>query len=265
MLRQATTGRGSWSPDAPDASSEAPGPEPGAPWVQTPAGPAPASGPTVRSLTGLVVDDHAIARRGLLSLVAETFPEAAPWLAASTGPEALELARVHQPDMVLMDVRTADLPSGPALVARLLAVAPSAQVVVTVGGTPGDDVKRCLETGAAGAIWKGSPEAEIALVLRQIESGGRIIDVQIAAALQEREEHHRRSPVALTDRERTVLELLAEGCSNREIGERLVLSPATIKDHVRHLLRKLDATSRLQALVNAADAGMLQLGADRSR
>jgi DNA-binding NarL/FixJ family response regulator len=216
-------------------------------------------------MTGLVVDDHAIARRGVLSLARETFGTASSWTGAASAAEALDLVRDLQPDMVLVDVRTAGEPSGPALVAQLVAVAPAAQIVVTVGGPHDDEVKRCLETGAAGALWKGSPEAELALALRQIDGGDRIIDTRIAERLQERAAELRRAPVELTDRERTVLELLAEGCSNREIGERLVLSPATIKDHVRHLLQKLDATSRLQALVHAADAGMLQLGTGRPR
>jgi len=248
MVSQATTELGAPGPGT-AVGSDRPLPDPGASSV-------------VRAMRGLVVDDHAIALRGVLSLARETFPDAAAWHGASSGAEALELARAHQPDMVLMDVRTPDALSGPALVAQLLTIVPAAHVVVMVEGAPGDDLKRCLETGADGALWKGSPEDEIALVLRQVDGGDRIIDRRIAAELQAREEERLRAPVSLTDRERTVLGLLAEGCSNREIGERLVLAPATIKDHVRHLLRKLGATSRLQALVKATEAGLLR---DRGR
>lgn len=221
--------------------------------------------PPVRELVGLVVDDHGIARRGLLSLLRETFPDAEAWMGATTGAEGLALARLHQPDLVLMDVRPPDVPSGPALLAQLRAVVPAARIVVLAARPPIDDLKLCLESGADGALWKASPERELALALRQIEAGDRIIDTQIAAQLQAHDEERRRAPVLLTDRERSVLALLAEGCSNREIGERLVLSPATIKDHVRHLLKKLDASSRLQALVKAADAGLLRVGEGRLR
>ncbi|WP_157260733.1 LuxR C-terminal-related transcriptional regulator [Patulibacter minatonensis] len=209
---------------------------------------------------GLVIDDQGVARRGMLSLACEAFADAASWIGAESGAAGLELARRQQPDVVLMDMHPPDVPSGPALLGQLRTVVPAAQIVVMSGGTPGDAVKQCLESGADGALWKGSPEQEITLLLRQVAAGDRIIDTRVAAALAAREEGRRRAAVALTDRERAVLGLLAEGCSNREIGRRLLLSPATIKDHVRHLLQKLDASSRLQALVKAFNAGLLDDG-----
>jgi DNA-binding NarL/FixJ family response regulator len=214
-------------------------------------------------MVGLIVDGQCISRRGMLSLARETFPEADSWVGVETGAAGLDLARALQPDLVLMDIHPPDVPSGPALLGQLRATVPGAQIVVMAGGTPGDEVEYCLESGADGALWKGSPEHEIVLLLRQVAAGDRIMDVRVAARLQAREAARRRAPVVLTDRERAVLGLLAEGCSNREIGERLVLSPATIKDHVRHLLQKLDASSRLQALVKAFNAGLLETGGRR--
>lgn len=209
-------------------------------------------------MKALIVDDHPIARRGLQDVLRSAFriDEVAE---VDSGSKALAAAHQLQPDLVLLDLRLPGTP--PSVVcAQLRASFPRLPIVIVTAFADAPEVKRCLSAGADGCVLKDAPIAQMIAALRRIVAGERHIDPRIAQSLAAemvsilRGEH---PAVTLTRREREVLDLLAEGCSNRMIAARLVLAETTVKGYVASLMDKLGAASRLQAVVRAHEAGIL--------
>ncbi len=208
-------------------------------------------------MRALIIDDHPIARRGLRTVLHETFPIEECFEADSAG-AALELARAHLPDLVLVDMRRPDTMPTPELCRQLRSTLPEGSIVIVTAFDRIGDIRDCLQAGINGCLLKDTSELDMTAALRSILAGEYIIDPRIAQRLLgELIGARGGSALRLTEREREVLDLIAEGRSNRAIGEQLHLSEATVKGYVSSLLDKLNATSRLEALVRASDAGLI--------
>ena len=206
----------------------------------------------------LIVDDHLIARRGLRTILRETFglDDCAEAADVDT---ALTLASMYRPELLLLDMHMAGRLPAPELCKRLRTLLPEARIVIVTAFDRTGEIRDCLAAGADGCLLKDTSEVDMTAALRTVLAGGCVIDPRIAFRLgRDLVGNRDRTPAPqLTGRERDVLDLLAEGCSNRAIARRLQLSEATVKGYVGNILEKLNASSRLEALVRASDAGLI--------
>ena len=210
--------------------------------------PAPAS-----LITILSADDHPLIRVGLAAVLGSE-PDMRVVAEASNGEEALELYRQHRPDIVLMDLKMPVM-DGLAATRAILAEFPEARVIMLTTYDGDEDIYRALEAGAKGYLLKEMLRTEVINVVRTVYSGRRGIPTPIAARLAE---HTPR--VSLTPRETEVLELLAKGFSNADIGGIIGRTEGTVKVHVRNILQKLDVTDRTEAVAVATERGFIRRG-----
>ena len=205
----------------------------------------------------LIVDDHPIFRDGLAGLLA-TLPEVEIAATAGTAEEALAALTRTSPDVVLMDI---NLPgtSGVEATRRVSQIAPAVAVLVISMVDDDDSVFAALAAGARGYVLKGASAAEITAALRTVAAGGAVFGAGIASRLLANRPVQLSGPASesqqhdLTAREREVLDLLAEGASNRQIARSLGVSLKTVQNHVSRILDKLQAADRTQAALRARD------------
>jgi DNA-binding NarL/FixJ family response regulator len=215
----------------------------------------------------LIADDQALVRVGLRKIL-ESEPETTVAGEAGDGAEAIESARRLRPDVVLMDIRMPVL-DGIEATRRIVSAQPSTRVLILTTFGLDDYVYDALRAGASGFMLKDAPPEEIAGAVRIVASGEALLAPAVTRSVIE--EFARRRPAAppeppaavteLTPREREVLNLLARGLSNPEICERLVISEATAKTHVAHILQKLQLRDRVQVVIYAYEAGLVAPGA----
>lgn len=206
----------------------------------------------------LIVDDHPIARRGLRMIVSEGFG-VTDCAEAADAATAVTVATTLRPDLVLLDMQMPGDVTAPALCSQIRQILADAKIVIVTAFDRSGEIRECLAGGADGCLLKDTSEVDMAAALRTVLTGGPALDTRIALRLARdlaNDSPHASAP-RLSTREWEVLHLLAEGCSNRIIARRLDLSEATVKGHVSSLLDKLNATSRLQAVVRASDAGLI--------
>jgi DNA-binding NarL/FixJ family response regulator len=209
----------------------------------------------------LLVDDHAVVRRGLRAFV-ETEPELVVIGEAGDGVQALELLRQWRtlgeplPDVVLMDLRMPHL-DGTEATERIVAAYPGVHVVVLTSFGEVERVHTALAAGAAGYLLKDAEPGEVAAAIRAAASGEVHLDSAVAGQLVRRIAAPRIGLTALTAREREILALVAEGHPNRAIAERLVISERTARTHVSNVLSKLQLSSRTQAALYAIREGLI--------
>ena len=206
----------------------------------------------------LIVDDHPIARRGLRMILLEAFG-IADCAEAADSASALEAATTCLPDLLLLDMHMPGPVTAPALCSQMRTILPHAKIVIVTAFDRSGEIRECLAAGADGCLLKDTSETDMAAALRTLLSSGSVLDSRIAFALVRElaSKPDQAGRPHLSGREREVLDLLAEGCSNRMIARRLQVSEATVKGHVSNLLDKLGASSRLEALVRASDAGLI--------
>lgn len=200
----------------------------------------------------LSVDDHPLLREGI-AMVINSQPDLTLVAQASTGTEAIQQYRQHQPDVTLMDLRLPDISGIDALIA-IRQESPEARIIILTTFEGDVEIQRALEAGARGYLLKNMPPRELADVIRQVHAGRKRIPAEIAAQLAEH-----MSDENLTARETEVLRHVAGGNRNREIAELLFISEETVKVHIKHIMDKLGAKDRTQAITIALRRGMIQL------
>ena len=200
----------------------------------------------------LSVDDHPLLREGI-AIVVNSQPDMALVSQASTGCEAIQRYRDHLPDVTLMDLRLPDLSGMEALVA-IRTDFPGARIIVLTTFEGDVEIQRALEAGARGYLLKSMPPNEIVQVIRQVHAGRKRVPAEVAAQIAEHV-----GDESLTARELEVLERVAGGNRNRDIGGLLRISEETVKVHIKHIMDKLGAKDRTQAIAFAVRRGIIQL------
>ena len=211
------------------------------------------------TLRVLVADDHLIFRDGLRALLAST-PDAELVGEAATGEEAIALASSLQPDLVLMDLQMPDL-NGIEATRRIVHDSPHIRVLVVTMFEDDSSVLAAMRAGARGYLLKGATHGEMARAIRAVGEGEAILSPTIAARLMEFFTSFRPAVTPqvfpeLSDREREILDLIAQGHKNPDIAARLVLSPKTVRNHVTNILSKLQVADRSEAIIRAREAGL---------
>ncbi|WP_431963506.1 response regulator [Actinacidiphila sp. bgisy160] len=204
----------------------------------------------------LVVDDHQVVRRGLRTFL-EVQPDIEVVGEAGDGEEGVQRAGELAPDVILMDVRMPGVDGIEAL-RRLRDNGTKARVLVVTSFTEQRTVVPALRAGAAGYVYKDVDPDALAGAIRSVHAGHVLLQPEVADALLSPEDNGpgQGRGSTLTDREREVLSLIAEGRSNREIARALVLSEKTVKTHVSNILMKLDLSDRTQAALWAVRHGI---------
>jgi DNA-binding NarL/FixJ family response regulator len=203
----------------------------------------------------LLVDDHQVVRRGLRTFL-EVQDDIEVVGEAADGAEGVERAEELRPDVVLMDVKMPGTDGIEAL-RRLRELDNPARVLVVTSFTEQRTVIPALRAGAAGYVYKDVDPDALAGAIRSVHAGHVLLQPEVAGALLSQEETGSgQGRGNLTEREREVLALIADGRSNREIARALVLSEKTVKTHVSNILMKLDLADRTQAALWAVRHGI---------
>lgn len=215
-------------------------------------------GPTVRSVTPvirvLVVDDHALHRDGARAILAQ-HPDIEMVGDADSAEMALALVDRLLPDVVLMDIRLPGM-GGIEATKRIRTDHPGVRVLVVSAYNDDEYVRGALEAGAAGHLSKAAPGRELAEAIRTVAAGHTVVPPDVLVRLLVGPEGVPGAP-ALSERERAVLECLARGLPNRQIAERLHISPRTVERHCESLYAKLAVHSRTEAVVAAFASGLV--------
>ncbi len=200
----------------------------------------------------LSVDDHPLMREGIAAIVTSQ-PDMVLVGQAATGAEAIQEHRKQRPDVTLMDLRLPDL-SGIDAMSAIRAEFPAARVIMLTTFEGDVEIQRALEAGASGYLLKNMSPSELAQVIRQVHAGKRRLPPEVVAHLA-----RHMGDESLTAREIEVLREVAEGSRNRDIGDRLSISEETVKVHVKHIMDKLGARDRTQAIAIAVRRGIIHL------
>lgn len=200
-------------------------------------------------LSVMLVDDHLIVRRGLASLISDE-PDLSVVAEAGSGEEAISLASVHRPDVIVLDLRLRDM-SGIDVAEALR----GHKILMLSSFMQEEDVRRVFDAGIYGYLSKDKDSAELLRAIRAVGQGNRYLPPEISLLLAKSEHSSH-----LTARELEILKLIAEGRANKQIGEILTLSENTVKNHVKSILAKLNAKDRTHAVTEALKRGLFQLG-----
>ncbi len=200
----------------------------------------------------LCVDDHPLLREGIAAII-NNQPDMMLVAEAGNGGEALQQFRKYRPDVTLMDLRLPDIGGIDALIA-IRAEFDEAKIVMLTTYEGDVEIQRSLEAGARGYLLKSMPPKEMVEAIRQVHRGKKRIPAELAAQLAEH-----LGDEALTPREIEVLEHIAGGNRNRDIAEQLFISEETVKVHIKHLMEKLGASDRTQAVAIAVRRGIIHL------
>jgi DNA-binding NarL/FixJ family response regulator len=207
------------------------------------------SDPAIRILC---VDDHPLMREGITAVI-QNEPDMLVIGEASNGQEALQEFRKHRPDITLMDLRLPDMSGIDALIA-IRAEYAAARVIMLTTFEGDAEIKRALQAGAQGYMLKSMPRKRLVEMIRKVHAGAKSIPTEIAAHLAEH-----LGDEFLTRRELDVLQKMAGGNRNRDIAEQLFISEETVKGHVKHIMEKLRASDRTEAVAIAVRRGIIQL------
>jgi DNA-binding NarL/FixJ family response regulator len=200
----------------------------------------------------ILVDDHPVVRFGLAAIIGLQ-PDMAVVAEAGSGEEACAICDRHAADVALMDLRLPGL-SGVEAIRAIRKSHPALRFIVLTTYDGDEDIHKALEAGAQAYILKGMSHNELVNAIRMVHSGLKYIPPSVSKSLAERPPHSE-----LSARELEVLELIVKGRSNREIGEALGISEATVKWHVNIILSRLNVSDRTQATVAALQRGIVHL------
>lgn len=199
----------------------------------------------------LIAEDHVLVRRGLAAII-NMEEDVTVVGEAADGEEAIEQWRRLRPDVVLMDLRMPRL-EGVGAIKRIRAEDPKAAIIVLTTFDHDEDIYAGLRAGAKAYLLKDVQPEELFSCIRAVHAGEAYLQPKVAAKLVQRVQEHK-----LTEREEQILKLLAEGKSNRAIGQVLHITESTVKSHLKSLFVKLDATSRAEAIALAARRGLVK-------
>ncbi|MCA9950921.1 MAG: response regulator transcription factor [Anaerolineales bacterium] len=207
----------------------------------------------------LIADDHTLFRDGLKALFASRTDTAVIGEAA-TGAQAVTLAEEHQPDVVLMDIQMPGI-NGIEATRRIVQTSPHIGVVIVTMFEDDDSVFAAMRAGARGYVLKGADQEEMLRTIRAVARGEALFGAAVATRLQSyfavpRPDAPTQAFPDLTEREREVLELLAQGHSNTEIARKLFISPKTVRNHCSNIFSKMYVVDRAQAIIRAREAGL---------
>jgi DNA-binding NarL/FixJ family response regulator len=200
----------------------------------------------------LSVDDHPLLREGIAAVINSQSDMQLVGDAANAQDAILQF-RKNRPDVTLMDLRLPDM-SGVDTTIAIRKEFPGARIILLTTFEGDVEIQRALEAGARGYLLKSTPPKELLEVIREVHAGKKRIPSQIAAQLAEH-----LSDEDLTTREIEVLRQIAEGNRNRDIGEKLFITEETVKVHVKHIMEKLGASDRTQAVAIAIRRGIIHL------
>ena len=198
------------------------------------------------------VDDHPLLREGIATLI-KSQPDMVLVSEASTGREAIQQFQKYRPDVTLMDLRLPDM-NGIDVMIAIRTEFPDARIIMLTTFEGDVEIQRALEAGARGYMLKSMPPKELLEVIRQVHAGKKRIPPEIAAQIAEHI-----SDEALTEREVEVLREIAGGNRNRDIAEKLFITEETVKVHIKHIMEKLSASDRTQAVAIGVRRGIIQL------
>jgi len=200
----------------------------------------------------LCVDDHPLVHEGIATIIRNQ-PDMRLIAEAFNGRDALQKFREHQPDVTLLDLRLPDM-SGIDTMIAIRNEFPEARAIILTTFEGDAEIHRALAAGARAYVLKSMPPKELVEVIRKVHAGKKPIAPQIAAQLAE---HY--GDESLTQREIDVLRQIAGGNRNRDIAEKLFISEETVKVHIKHLMEKLGASDRTQAVAIGVRRGIIQL------
>lgn len=199
----------------------------------------------------LIADDHSLVRHGLAAII-NMEEDTAVVGEAGDGEEAVTLWRELKPDVVLMDLRMPKV-EGVEAIKRIRAEDPHAGIIVLTTFDHDEDIYAGLRAGAKAYLLKDVEPEELFRCIRAVHSGEAYLQSKVAVRLAQRVHDE-----SLTGREEQILKLLAEGKSNRAIGQALFITESTVKSHLKSLFVKLDVTSRAEAVALAARRGLVK-------
>lgn len=206
----------------------------------------------------LIADDHTLFRDGLRSLLASV-PDTEVVGEAAAGQEAIEQAEASQPDVVLMDIQMPGI-NGIEATRLIVHTSPHIGVIVVTMFEDDESIFAAMRAGARGYVLKGADQQEMLRTIRAVARGEALFGPAIATRLMgfftARQPDRSKIFPQLTDREREVLFLIAQGHNNSEIARRLVISPKTVRNHVSNIFSKLQVADRAQAIIRAREAGL---------
>ena len=198
----------------------------------------------------MVIDDQAVVRQGFVSLI-KTVPDMEIVGEGSNGQEAVDLFRRLRPDITLMDLRMPGV-SGAEAITHIRSEFPAARIIVLTTFDGDEDIYRAVQAGAQGYLLKDMFFEELEAAIRKVHAGARLIPGSVAERLAAR-----MSSSELTGRELEVLRQIVDGKSNKEIGNALNISEATVKSHINNILSKLGVSDRTQAATTALQRGIV--------
>jgi DNA-binding NarL/FixJ family response regulator len=200
----------------------------------------------------LSVDDHPLLREGIAAII-NAQPDMVLASSASSGREGIQNFRTHQPDVTLMDLRLPDISGIDALIA-IRSEFPEARIMMLTTFNGDADIQRALKAGAYGYILKSTPRKDLIEAIRKVHAGKKSVPPEVALHLAEH-----LTGESLTEREVDVLRHIAGGNRNKDIAERLFISEETVKVHVKHIMEKLGASDRTQAMAIAVRRGIIRI------
>lgn len=209
------------------------------------------TGATSGAVRVLLADDHAVVVEGLVAMIGRQ-SDMAVVAEAGNGPDAVALWKRHRPDVALVDLRMPEL-DGAGVIAEIRRTDPSARVIILTTYDTEEDIYRAVRAGARGYLLKDARRSEVLEAIRRVHRGETVLPSSVTAKLA-----HRMADESLSQREREVLTLLADGKTNREIGAAIHVEESTVKTHLRSIFTKLHAESRTEAVTAAMRRGLLR-------
>jgi DNA-binding NarL/FixJ family response regulator len=210
------------------------------------------SGIALEQINIMIVDDHPVVRQGLRAMLSSE-PDIRVQGMAASAREAMYLIEREQPDVVLMDLRMPEM-EGIEAIKKLRCISPNIKILVLTNYGSDEYIVRATQAGAMGYLLKNTPQEEIVNAVRVVNSGERYVPKDIAKRLFEaigREE--------LSPRELEVLVLVARGCTNKDVAQKLFISDKTVRNHVTSCLLKLQAKDRTEAVTRAIQRGLIRV------